>query len=176
MPQVAVQTRDIAWPLVVSQACNINTDTNCHMTTHPDMAPGVPIASTCYLVAAQTIDILLAFGGKSSHRRRHRPQLQQEHGSRHGLQQQPGPGAHHGLFISACSSPSSILQCHLSPQCTNPSALLFLLSLRYAIHLSPVPITEAPMAGSGVSFFQPPQASMTRRMLGHPSWVCPGSR
>lgn len=106
---MTVQTRGIAWPLVVSQACDINTDTSCHRTTNPDMAPGssmgsdVPIASTCYMVAAQTIDILLAFGGNSRHRHRHRHkhrhQLQQDHGPRCGPQQQPPPGPHPGLFI-----------------------------------------------------------------------------
>lgn len=187
MPQVAVQTRDIAWPLVVSQACNINTDNSCHMTTNPDMAPSVPIASTCYLVAAQTVDILLAFGGNSSHRHRHRhrhrPQQQQEHGSIHRPQQQPGPGAHHGFFISACSSPSSILQFHLSPQGTTPRlCFLLYLSLHCIFHLSMSPLHihpsqrhSGPVLGAWVSFSQPPQASMTRCMLGHLSWVCPGS-
>lgn len=187
---MTVQTRGIAWPLVVSQACDINTDTSCHRTTNPDMAPGssmgsdVPIASTCYMVAAQTIDILLAFGGNSRHRHRHRHkhrhQLQQDHGPRCGPQQQPPPGPHPGLFICLILTifKSSF---HLSPQCTDSSALFSLPSFRCVSHLSYVSIIhssilEAPMAGAWVSFFQPPQADMTRCVRGHLSLVCPGSR
>ena len=67
VPQVAVQTRDIAWPLVVSQACNINTDNSCHMTTNPDMASGHSMGS----------NVTTASGGGTGHSDQHVPR--QEH-------------------------------------------------------------------------------------------------
>lgn len=76
-PRVAVQTRDIS-------GLRHQAYPSCRRTTNPDTAPGssmgpdVPIASTCYMVAAQTTDIFLAFGGNAGHRHRHRPQLQQD--------------------------------------------------------------------------------------------------
>lgn len=48
------------------------------------------------LVAAQTTNICLAFGGNSGHR------------------QQPEPRPHHGLLLSAYSSPPLSLQFHFS--------------------------------------------------------------
>jgi hypothetical protein len=43
------------------------------------------------------------------------------------------------------------------------------------LHIHPSQRHSGPVLGAWVSFSQPPQASMTRCMLGHLSWVCPGS-
>lgn len=56
-----------------------------------------PQASAWFQVAAQTVDICLAFGGILGHGHQHGPNFQLDHGPRHGPKWQPGPGCHHGL-------------------------------------------------------------------------------
>lgn len=89
-------------------AWDINTDSGCDgdRTMDPDVAPGMsPGGSAGHsdihmsLVASQTTDTCLAFGGNASHKYQYRPLRQQEHGPRHG----PWVRPHHGLLIPACS-------------------------------------------------------------------------
>lgn len=88
--------------------------------------------STWFSMGTQTTDISLTFGGNSGHRQWHRPQLQHDHESRHGfLWQRPPAKASSYLPILLLLR----IQSHLSPQCTNPLALLSLLSLHHKLHL-----------------------------------------
>lgn len=84
-------------------------------------------------MAAQIMDIHLAFGDNLGHRHQHRTQLQQDHRARPSPWWQARPGPYHGLLKSTCSSLLSRFQFHLSPQCLNPSASLSLSSLHHAL-------------------------------------------
>ena len=114
------------WPQAVVQATQLSM-------SYPTPSPRQfsPQISTWSLVAAQTIDILLAFGSTLGRRHRHEPQLQQDHDPDMTLGSSPAQN----LIMASSHLPFLIAM--------NPLPWAFSSSSLPGTHLSHVSITHS---------------------------------